>query len=450
MTDMKKQQKIIEMIEQLLAGETVDDLRGAARDAGGKADSAAAAGSGSVHGKEMDRLLSLAEELGGGSPEPTAEFRQRLSAHLAELKAEGHDSEPAAAEPSRTRGERDGQNKPDWLPSWMSVPRIATVAAALVIGLGLVGMTGALIRGGYQGKTTADTDAVSQSRSVGDDSQAREKATGNTEPGLAGEVATDGATGFAAPDSAGSSGTAGGTSVAPLPSTQKIIQTADYRIEIVPGEFDEKYAKISEIAARYGGYVISGDTRMVGDELKNGGITIRVANTNDNFSKAQNEIDGLGTVTSKKISGQDVTEEYVDLQSRLRNAEAQEAQYLALMQRAQTIEEILTVQSRLSEVQSQIEQIKGRMKYMEGRTDFATITIDLRETRDGEEPEDDNGTNWGFLDSIEYAGWLAVQTLNFVIVALGVIVPLAFMSGGLALLAYRILQNRRARKDNVE
>jgi len=428
MTDMKKQQELMDMIERLLAG---------------------AARSGAARYEELNRLLALAEELSSGQPEPSAEFQERLSSRLAELRTESRGSEPASAERSRVREDADASGKLKWLPSCLSMPKIAAVAAALVVGLGLVGMTGALIRGDYQGRNTADTSAVGQSRGADENSQTMEKAVGSVTPGVAGEIATDDAAGYAAPDVAGSSGTAGGTSVAPLPSTQRIIQTADYRIEIVPGEFDEKYARISAIAIKYGGYVVSGDSRMAGDKLKSGSITIRVANVNDNFTKAQAEVDGLGTVTSRKISGQDVTEEYVDLQSRLRNTEAQEAQYLALMQRAQTIEEILTVQSRLADVQSQIEQIKGRMKYMEGRTDFATITMDLRETSDGAEPEEDDGTNWGFVDSIEYAGWLAVQTLNFVIVALGVIVPLTVMGGGLALLVYRFARKRRARKGNV-
>lgn len=432
MTDMNKQQQIIEMIERLLAGETVEDIR--------------SADSETVHDEEMDRLLKLAEELSDLSPEPADKFQERLSGRLAELKAEGPDPEAVATESSLARGDRNGREKSGWLPSWMSLPRIAAVTTALVIGLGLVGMTGALIRGGYKGKTSADTSAVSQSVTGDEDSRTMEKAVGSSVPGSTGEIAADDAAGYAAPEAAGSGSTAGGTPVAPLPSTQRIIQTAEYRLEIVPGEFDEKYANISEIAVKYGGYVISGDTRTVGGGLKNGSITIRVANVNDNFTKAQADIDNLGNVTSKKISGQDVTEEYVDLQSRLRNAEAQEAQYLALMQRAQTIEEILTVQSRLADVQAQIEQIKGRMKYMEGSTDFATIGIDLRENGEDVQADDENGTDWGFIDSIKYAGWLAVQTLNFVIVSLGVIVPAAIIFGGLALLTYRYVQKRRARK----
>ncbi|MDO8735973.1 MAG: DUF4349 domain-containing protein [Thermoleophilia bacterium] len=442
---MNKQQELMEMIERLLAGQNDAESGAVSRTGGttGAEDSSAGTAS---HDEELDRLLALAEEIGEGRPEPTKEFQEHLAKRMAELSTQSSVAGASSIDGSKNSGVTIDAGKIRWLPGWLTMPRIAAATAALVIALGLAGVTGALIRGGYQGKTTADTSAVSQSRAEGDNTQTPEQVIGGSAPQRTGEIAVDDAAEYAAPDSATSSGSTGAPAVAPLPSTQRIIQTADYRIEIVPGEFDEKNAQISAIALKYGGYVVSGDTRMGSDGLKTGSITIRIANANDNFTRAQTEVDGLGNVTSKKISGQDVTEEYVDLQSRLRNAEAQEAQYLSLMQRAQTIEEILTVQSRLAEVQSEIEQIKGRMKYMEGRTDFATISVELRETGEGGQPDDD-GTNWGFVDSIRYAGWLAVQTLNFVIVSLGVIVPLLLIGGGSALLAYRIIQKRRARRD---
>lgn len=433
---MKKQQELMDRIERLLAGD---------------AYSASGAGDDAINGgrdEEIERLLALAAELTAVRPEPTAEFQKRLEMRLAELRAESRSSGSASQEYAKATAAAGDSGKVRWLPEWLTMPRVVAVTAALVVGLGLVGMTGALIRGGYKSRTTADTNAVSQGVTTDADSRTMEKAAGSPEPGLADEIAAEDVTGFTAPDGSGNNSASAASMVPPLTTTQRIIQTADYRIEIVPGEFDEKYAQISDIAVKYGGYVVSGDSRRGNDELKSGSVTIRVANTGDNFTRAQADVDSLGNVTSKKISGQDVTEEYVDLESRLRNAEAQEAQYLALMQRAQTIDEILMVQSRLADVQSQIEQIKGRMNYMEGRTDFATITIALRESGSDEAPEDDGGIDWGFVDSIEYAGWLAVQTLNFVIVALGVIVPLTVMVGGLALIVYRISQKRRSKKDD--
>jgi hypothetical protein len=408
MTNDRKQQELMDMIERLLAGETV-----------------AASG---AREEEQEKLLTLAAELNAGKAIPTADFETRLKARLAAIQAEA----PETAATGRGR----------WLPGWLTMPRIAAVAAALVIGLGVVGLTGAVIRGGYQGKTAPESGAVSDTSTPSNDLQTMEKAIGSAEPGNTGETAAGAPAGGVSGTSAAPDSSAGQA----LPSTQKIIQTADYQIEVAPGEFNDRYSQLTAIAVKYGGYVVSGDIRSNGDDLKRGGITIRVASINDNFTKAQAEIDGLGNVTSKRISGQDVTEEYVDLQSRLRNAEAQEAQMLELMKKAQTIEEILTVQSRLADIQSQIEQLKGRMKYMESRTDFATITVDLRETGNGGGEPDSNGIDWGFVESLKYAGWLAVQTVNFVIVALGVIVPLTLMATIIYIVVYWIMRKRRARK----
>jgi hypothetical protein len=319
----------------------------------------------------------------------------------------------------------------------MSPPRIAAVTAALIIGLSVVGLTGAIIRGGGPGGSAQQAGLVTETNNAAD-MTSREKSSGlATVPG-------QGSSGYVAPGAESAAAGTTGASNQGLPSSQRVIKTADYTIEVAQGEFDGKYAEVKAIASRFGGYVVSADARSYSEDLMRGTITIRVASTDDNFDRAQGEVDALGNIKSRKISGQDVTEEFVDLQSRLRNYEAQEAQLLALMQRAQTIEEILSVQSRLSEVQSQIEQIKGRIKYMESRTDFATISIDMRETKDGGEQET-GGTDWGFVESVKYAGWLAVQTFNFVIMAMGVILPLILMAFAVYLLIFKLVQWRRGR-----
>ncbi|MFA5809502.1 MAG: DUF4349 domain-containing protein, partial [Thermoleophilia bacterium] len=321
-------------------------------------------------------------------------------------------------------------------------PRIAAVTAALVIGLSVIGLTGAIIRGGGPGRSAPEAGLMTDTNTAADVAT-REKSTGiSAAPGQTG--AGQDSSGFTGPEAESAAAGSAGALTPGLPSSQRVIKTADYTIEVPQGEFDGKYLEVKAIASRYGGYVVSADARSYSEDLMRGTITIRVASTADNFDRAQDAIDALGNVKSRKISGQDVTEEYVDLQSRLRNYEAQEAQMLALMQRAQTIEEILSVQSRLSDVQSQIEQIKGRMKYMESRTDFATITVDMRETKDGGVQET-GGTDWGFVESVKYAGWLAVQTFNFVIMAMGVILPLILMAFGFYLLIFKLVQWRRGR-----
>ena len=410
MTEDKEQKQISDMIDRMLAGDVIST-------------------SGETT-EEARQLLAIAAELMDGRALPDGRFEERLALGMAKLKAADSGSDAVAAAGEKRR----------LLPGWLSLPRIAAVTAALVLGLGVIGLTGAIIRGGGPGSSTPSpalvTDAVTDS-----DVASREKSTGiSPVPGQTG--AAQDSSGFSGPEAESAAGSA--ASSPGLPSSQRVIKTADYTIEVAQGEFDGKYSEIKAVAARYGGYVVSADARSYGEDLMRGTISIRVASSADNFDRAQNDIDALGNVKSRKISGQDVTEEYVDLQSRLRNYEAQEAQMLALMQRAQTIEEILSVQSRLSEVQSQIEQIKGRITYMESRTDFATITVDLRETKDGGAQETD-GTDWRFVESVEYAGWLAVQTFNFIIMAMGVILPLILMAFLAYLLILKLVQWRRVR-----
>ncbi len=425
MNDKTRQEQLLEMIEQLIASETVEST-GATE-------------------AETDELLALARELNEARPEPSEPFKRVLESRLAKLRAQTAANQTAANQTAANGAFREKclSGKGHWLPVWLTAPRIAAVAAVLVMGLAVAGLAGALIHGGYNSSGTAMQAAAFNDQTRSTDAQTMEKATGvaPVESDVQARGENAGSLGSVA-------GTPGGNGIGTqsLPSGQKIMLSADFQIDIQPGEFNDKYAQVTAIAAKYGGYVASADASSPSnhDLLQRGSISIRVLNTNDNFNQAQTEIDALGKVTGKKVSSQDVTEDYVDLQSRLRNAEAQETQLLALMQKAQTVEEILSVQLRLSDVQAQIEQIKGRMKYMDTRTDFASITVNLRETENGGDAQN-NGIDWGFASSLKYAGWLAVQTVNFVIEALGIIAPLLLLAIGFYFLAYRLLRWRRER-----
>src|SRR5207249_11340101 len=80
-----------------------------------------------------------------------------------------------------------------------------------------------------------------------------------------------------------------------------------------------------------------------------------------------------------QVSSQDVTEEFVDLQSRLRNQKAQQVVLIRLMANAKTIQETLAVQGQLSQVEEQIEQITGRLNALKTLTDLSSITLHLFE-----------------------------------------------------------------------
>ena len=100
----------------------------------------------------------------------------------------------------------------------------------------------------------------------------------------------------------------------------------------------------------------------------------------DRFEEAMVGLKGFALyVESEYVDADDVTEEYTDLEARLTNYQAEEAQYVAIMERANSVEEILKVTQSLSNVRYQIERIQGQLNYYDNRVDYSTISVSLNE-----------------------------------------------------------------------
>ncbi|MBA7716921.1 hypothetical protein ES703_126006 [subsurface metagenome] len=162
-----------------------------------------------------------------------------------------------------------------------------------------------------------------------------------------------------------------------LPSTEEermIVRNGD--MSLVVEDVVDARDEIAQLAVSFDGYVVS--SRISGEEQDmRGYISIRVPD--EKFEQALVELRDLAVrVTSESTSSRDVTEEYVDLQSRLKNAEATESQYLALLEKAEDVEDILRIYDSLSRVRSEIEQIKGRMQYLERTSSMSLISVNLK------------------------------------------------------------------------
>jgi len=163
---------------------------------------------------------------------------------------------------------------------------------------------------------------------------------------------------------------------------RKIVKTGYITLEVE--EIAETIGGVAEVADELGGYVVSSH-KSEGEKQVSGSVRIRVPA--DKFDEAFNRLRQLAiSVPYESTEARDVTEEYVDLEARLYNLEATEAQYLALLEKAETVEDMLKVQRELSNVRGQIEQIQGRMKYLERTSDMALIEVSLEETRSLAEP----------------------------------------------------------------
>jgi hypothetical protein len=153
-----------------------------------------------------------------------------------------------------------------------------------------------------------------------------------------------------------------------------IIKNADLSLEVQDVPTAER--AITEQAAELGGYVVRVQTSGTDKDLRTT-ITFRVPA--ERFEEALERVQGLGTrVLSRIVSGDDVTEEFVDLEARLRNLTATRDQLLDLLNRADRVEDALQVNRELSNIQGQIEQVSGRIKYLQQSAALSTVTVSLQ------------------------------------------------------------------------
>ncbi|MGI9147410.1 MAG: DUF4349 domain-containing protein [Chloroflexota bacterium] len=155
-----------------------------------------------------------------------------------------------------------------------------------------------------------------------------------------------------------------------------VIRTAQLSVEVA--DLEQALVKARQIASRGGGIVSASNTRtekVNGQDRMMADLTLQVRS--DAADTAISDLRALGKVTTEASGSQDVTEEYVDLGSNLRNLQASEAAILKLMDKAAQIQDVLQLQRELTNVRGQIERIQGRKTYLEHRSDMATITLSL-------------------------------------------------------------------------
>jgi Domain of unknown function (DUF4349) len=156
-----------------------------------------------------------------------------------------------------------------------------------------------------------------------------------------------------------------------------VIRAAQLSVEVQ--DMESALSQARAIASRAGGFVSASDTHIEKVNDKDNmvaNLTLQVRS--DSADSAMSDLRGLGKVTAESSGSQDVTDEYVDLNSNLRNLQASEAAILKLMDKATQIQDVLSLQRELTQVRGQIERIQGRKTYLERRTDMATITLALR------------------------------------------------------------------------
>ncbi len=162
------------------------------------------------------------------------------------------------------------------------------------------------------------------------------------------------------------------------PTDRKIIRNADLTLESDSPEDSQR--EITSIAERAGGFVVesqatSSDVKSTRRDIVN--ISIRVPS--QKFADAMDEIRRTGTrIVVETVKGEDVTEEFIDVEARLRAKKALEMQFMEIMKRANSVNEALNVQSEIADVRGEIERIEGRKRFLENQSSLSTIKVRLQ------------------------------------------------------------------------
>ncbi len=155
---------------------------------------------------------------------------------------------------------------------------------------------------------------------------------------------------------------------------RRVIRNAELGIRVE--DVRRGAAEAQQVAAQFGGSVVSSEINQ-GDDSVSADLVLSVPS--ERFEESLDELRELGTeITTDTVEGEDVTEEFVDLESRERNLLAAEESLIELYDQSESVNDTLTVLRELTRIRDQIERVQGRIEYLEQRTDFSQITLDIQ------------------------------------------------------------------------
>lgn len=156
---------------------------------------------------------------------------------------------------------------------------------------------------------------------------------------------------------------------------QKLIRTAELSMETTT--FDETAAALADLTDRLGGYFADSTSGERGSSNRWANYTIRVPV--NNFQSFLNQASELCHETRHHISQQDISERYYDTAGRLKTQNIKLQRLQALLEKAEAIEDIITIQSAISETEQAIDELSGTLRHYDNQVDYATITLSLEE-----------------------------------------------------------------------
>lgn len=229
----------------------------------------------------------------------------------------------------------------------------------------------------------------------------------------------------------------GGTDTVPVLQGPPVIRQAQLALTVDSGSFDSKLAAVRTLVESEQGYIAGTDAQSnpIDSQIRTGVINFMVPAAN--FDATIDLLSKVGKVQREHITGTDVSAQYVDLKARLANAQAQRDAMLALLTRATSISDIISIQNQVGQITGQIEQLEGQIKYLDQNTAFSSIAVTLTEAGAPVQPAQSD--SWGFATAMSQAAHNFVTTINYVVTGLGALGPFLVLLG----LGYLLWRRRR-------
>jgi hypothetical protein len=230
-------------------------------------------------------------------------------------------------------------------------------------------------------------------------------------------------------------------------SDRKIVRNAELNLEAENPE--EAQRAITSIAELKGGFVV--ESQQSSSDIKatsRDTVTMTVRVPAERFGEALDEIRTTATrVVIETVKGQDVTEEFIDIEAQLKAKKALEEQFMAIMKRANSVEDALEVQSQLADVRGEIERIEGRKRFLENQSSLSSIKVRLQTAKVFAQNSAGFGTRLtdAFGSGLDVAMNFVLGLITFIIAAL----PFAAFIGLPCFVIIRYVLKRQARPKSV-
>ncbi|MEK3915068.1 DUF4349 domain-containing protein [Paenibacillus sp. FSL H7-0331] len=235
-----------------------------------------------------------------------------------------------------------------------------------------------------------------------------------------------------------------GNALGDIAVERKIIYKANITMQV--DKYEEAQAKIESAVSQAGGYILQFNENENNYE-KSGMFIIKVPA--NGFQSLMKQLETINPSAKKNMQGQDVSEEFVDLTSRLKAKQVVESRLIAFMEKASKTDELLAFSNELGKVQEEIERIKGRMRYLEQNVSYSTIEVRLAQKLGSAAviQANDRGPLFQRMASaLNESAVVLTVVFEWLIVAAAAVLPVALV---LFLILLPIVVVRRSRKKKM-